>query len=420
MIKSSYLCKFLIIIIIALFPVNNVANNTISPKFEFCSNDNKNYTHNSPFEGNLKKLLDSLPSNTSQKNGFYNSSIGDDSIKVYGQALCRGDVTSSVCQDCLQNANKQLLESCQSQEAIYWYELCQVHYSSQDFFSTMVYTGKYPDYDYQQRNVSGPAQFETRLVYLMNNISYDAAFSRLLMFATGEINVSRRRTIYGLVQCTRDIDNDSCSSCLQFAINELSGCCSHREGGVVFSRNCNVRFELYRFYNVSNNLVPYSTSKDEGKSQEILLSSHVRATLRKEGYLVTAQELPFIDLATLIAATDNFSNANKLGQGGFGEVYKVWRLWKEGRKHEFLDPALLQESAQVLRCLHIGLLCVQENPADRPIMSEVVFLLGSESATLPRPRKPAFSMGRFVLENDQYLTIDPSSNHMTVSDISPR
>ncbi|KAM7254676.1 hypothetical protein ACFE04_019917 [Oxalis oulophora] len=136
----------------------------------------------------------------------------------------------------------------------------------------------------------------------MNNVSYDAAFSRLLMFATGEINVSRRQTIYGLVQCTRDIDNGSCSSCLQTAINEISGCCSHREGGVVFSRNY------------------------EGKSQEILLSSHVRATLRNEGYLVTAQELPFIDLATLIAATDNFSNANKLGQGGSGEVYKVVQL----------------------------------------------------------------------------------------------
>ena len=33
--------------------------------------------------------------------------------------------------------------------------------------------------------------------------------------------------------------------------------------------------------------------------------------------------LPLFDLRTIIAATNNFSIANKLGQGGFGPVYKV-------------------------------------------------------------------------------------------------
>lgn len=34
-------------------------------------------------------------------------------------------------------------------------------------------------------------------------------------------------------------------------------------------------------------------------------------------------ELPLFDFTTLVMATNNFSNANKLGQGGFGCVYKV-------------------------------------------------------------------------------------------------
>lgn len=33
--------------------------------------------------------------------------------------------------------------------------------------------------------------------------------------------------------------------------------------------------------------------------------------------------LPFFDLSSIAAATDNFSLANKLGEGGFGSVYKV-------------------------------------------------------------------------------------------------
>ena len=34
-------------------------------------------------------------------------------------------------------------------------------------------------------------------------------------------------------------------------------------------------------------------------------------------------DVPFFDLETILAATDSFSDANKLGQGGFGPVYKV-------------------------------------------------------------------------------------------------
>jgi hypothetical protein len=36
-----------------------------------------------------------------------------------------------------------------------------------------------------------------------------------------------------------------------------------------------------------------------------------------------AESLHF-DFGTIRVATDNFSEANKLGQGGFGSVYRVW------------------------------------------------------------------------------------------------
>ena len=37
-------------------------------------------------------------------------------------------------------------------------------------------------------------------------------------------------------------------------------------------------------------------------------------------------DLPLFDLSTIVASTDNFSFANKLGEGGFGSVYKVVTL----------------------------------------------------------------------------------------------
>jgi hypothetical protein len=42
-----------------------------------------------------------------------------------------------------------------------------------------------------------------------------------------------------------------------------------------------------------------------------------------EGGPLQSAELPIHDLQTVMAATANFSDVNKLGQGGFGIVYKV-------------------------------------------------------------------------------------------------
>ena len=66
---------------------------------------------------------------------------------------------------------------------------------------------------------------------------------------------------------------------------------------------------------------------DEVKSQSALLhclpTPRVVTTTSKDDELVNTEELPLINLATISAATDHFSISNKLGQGGFGSVYKV-------------------------------------------------------------------------------------------------
>ena len=53
------------------------------------------------------------------------------------------------------------------------------------------------------------------------------------------------------------------------------------------------------------------------------LASPTAVALTREGELVISEELPFIDLATIRSATNEFSDSNKLGQGGFGTVYMV-------------------------------------------------------------------------------------------------
>ena len=40
-------------------------------------------------------------------------------------------------------------------------------------------------------------------------------------------------------------------------------------------------------------------------------------------------ELPFFNMDELASATNNFSDSNKLGEGGFGPVYKVIIIHKQ-------------------------------------------------------------------------------------------
>ncbi|KAI4323608.1 hypothetical protein L6164_023204 [Bauhinia variegata] len=103
---------------------------------------------------------------------------------------------------------------------------------------------------------------------------------------------------------------------------------------------------------------------------------------------------------------------------------QAWTLWREGKSLELMDPTLEKSyiANEVTRCIHIGLLRVQEDAADRPTMSGVVVMLASETMTLPHPNHPAFSVGRMVREEESTSKSpkDPSINDVTVSNIAPR
>ncbi|CAL5213473.1 unnamed protein product [Lathyrus oleraceus] len=100
----------------------------------------------------------------------------------------------------------------------------------------------------------------------------------------------------------------------------------------------------------------------------------------------------------------------------------VWTLWTEGRALDIVDPALNQfcPSAIVLRCIKIGLLCVQENAMNRPSMLEVVFMLSNETPLIP-PQKPAFLFkGNQDLQESSTSGGCSSINELTETIISAR
>nr|XP_017228979.1 PREDICTED: G-type lectin S-receptor-like serine/threonine-protein kinase At4g27290 [Daucus carota subsp. sativus] len=112
-------------------------------------------------------------------------------------------------------------------------------------------------------------------------------------------------------------------------------------------------------------------------------------------------ELPLFYLVTIAEATNNFSENNKLGEGGFGPVYMAWRLYKEEKFLDIIDDVILAwcNHFDVYRTIQIALLCVQPFPEDRPSMA-VVSLMLSSKCEVPEPNQPGFSTESKLLDSD--------------------
>lgn len=57
---------------------------------------------------------------------------------------------------------------------------------------------------------------------------------------------------------------------------------------------------------------------------------------------------------------------------------------------------------EVLRCVHAGLLCVEENADERPSMSNIVSMLTNKSIVTSLPKKPAYYVRKKVLGEETY------------------
>nr|XP_004234263.1 G-type lectin S-receptor-like serine/threonine-protein kinase At1g61370 isoform X1 [Solanum lycopersicum] len=95
----------------------------------------------------------------------------------------------------------------------------------------------------------------------------------------------------------------------------------------------------------------------------------------------------------------------------------AWQLWTESNGLDLMDKSILDSdsSATVLRCIHIGLLCVQDHATDRPSMPSIVLMLSSEM-DLPQPKQPTFIFQRWLNSDTQsQISKTQSVNDITVS-----
>ncbi|KAL3850788.1 hypothetical protein ACJIZ3_012670 [Penstemon smallii] len=103
----------------------------------------------------------------------------------------------------------------------------------------------------------------------------------------------------------------------------------------------------------------------------------------------------------------------------------AWLLWKENRVLDLVDERLNDSfvESQVKRCIQVALLCVQKFAENRPVMSSVIFMLGTDGAILPEPMEPGFFVERSSSANRgrrMSTSKDSEQTTITITDLEPR
>ncbi|KAH1137706.1 hypothetical protein GLYMA_10G109200v4 [Glycine max] len=269
-----------------------------------CSS-NKTFTPNSTYQSNLQTLLTSLSSHATTAQFFNTTTGGGDAAgeNIYGSFMCRGDVSNHTCQECIKTATQQITVRClNSKEALIWYHECMVRYSNRCFFSAVE---EWPRFNFVDFNVNTNSTEGIYGYWLLSKTLSDAVGEAVKAgtkkFATKNATVFGSQRVHTLVQCTPDLSSEDCSKCLGDIMRDIPLCCLGRRGGMVLFPSCTLMFGIGQFYRD----FPHGTPESKSVGQES----------------VTIEGLQF-DLDIIAAATNNFSHENKIGKGGFGEVYK--------------------------------------------------------------------------------------------------
>ncbi|XWS12790.1 hypothetical protein CRYUN_Cryun37aG0120500 [Craigia yunnanensis] len=338
--------------------------------------ETSNFTTNSTYGRNRDLILASLPTNVSENGGFFNAAIGQEPNKVYAQALCRGDLSAEDCSIYVNyTVQKILIPSCPNQKEAFAWDgdiPCLVRYSNQPFFGVLTLDPIQEATNPNDINdaASNLTQFFQLWGELMEAVATKASMgSSRLKYANGMAD-----EIQALMQCPPDLSHSDCLTCLRTLVRRYTACCRTYQGGYVETPSCRMRWDLYTFFTPTADTVRISLSPPPSNSPPDS-TKNTTATIKDNNGGIPSQTIviivvPIIIFVAIVAfiwvllqkrrkskqqmkttgnddgleslqfqlkavreATDNFSEDNKLGQGGFGAVYK-------GRLHDGQEIAV--------------------------------------------------------------------------------
>ncbi|CAA7053897.1 unnamed protein product [Microthlaspi erraticum] len=215
----------------------------------YCDRDE--FTRTSSYGSNRDTVLSNLR-NSSSLGTYSNATTGLTPNKVYGMFLCRGDINTTSCSDCVHKATREAAKNCTNKkEAFIFYDMCMVRYSDFSFFtlvedmSSVTVHSLIPSANTSQFfNGILPGKLKD----LILRVSLSSPIPYFVEDQERVTLLERAYDVKAMVQCSPDLDPRNCTVCLGRAVRDLSGCCGNNSQ-VVWAQSFLPKCLVY--YNIS-------------------------------------------------------------------------------------------------------------------------------------------------------------------------
>ncbi|XP_019185434.1 PREDICTED: cysteine-rich receptor-like protein kinase 2 [Ipomoea nil] len=262
---------------------------------------------------------------------------------VYAMAQCRNYLSTADCVACLDAAVVATRNCSNKTGGRINFDGCFLRYEDSYFYDQITGDGTYPTCGKR----TAPDQYVFNMT--AKQVLYD------LQLATPRINgffaAAKQEAsggggaAFAVAQCIETIDEIGCQACLTITYRNILGCLPKSAAGRAFAPGCFMRYSNKRFFpnNQTTNLAPFLETGSSGKKKAIiagvvggvgiilvlaaifLYRRSKKPNAARRGNILGATQLRGPEnyrYKDLKAATKGFSEENKLGQGGFGDVYK--------------------------------------------------------------------------------------------------
>ncbi|KAL6643806.1 hypothetical protein ACP70R_018572 [Stipagrostis hirtigluma subsp. patula] len=331
----------------------------MKPYWPDCSRTN-NYTDDNGYKKNLDQLLAALPAKGWDNGWFYSGSAGAGADQVFGLIMCFADRNETECRDCLAGAAAGITTVCPgSRSASAVYDACVLRYAAAPLPATAD-TG----YKYYWHKHGGPSiSLDVRNAWLplMSKLTGDVATSPALL--AGYSTPYSTEKMYGMAQCTRDLNGRECARCITEYARKMGDLFPNDTAGVLKGYTCYLRYQVGAF-NITWPPAPMAAPPPppaaapglaiglsvgsasffitmgfsiwlllwQRRKQAKILEERREKELGEEAWFDEEPEMEEefkkgtrpkqFSYSELANATGNFADDRKLGEGGFGSVYR--------------------------------------------------------------------------------------------------
>ncbi|PIN06261.1 Serine/threonine protein kinase [Handroanthus impetiginosus] len=310
-----------------------------------------NATNSADFFNNLNATFSDLRTQLSRGGGrrFATAQQARSSNPAYAMVQCRNYMSQPDCLACYDAAVSEIRLCSAANGARVIYDGCFLRYESNNFYNQTTLPGNVQICG--NRTAPQAATFTVEAQALLRDL--EVATPRINGYfaaTTRQVSNGGNLTIYGVAQCAETISQTGCEDCLTVAYGNIQGCLPNADGRAIDAA-CFLRYSDRAFFadNQTTDITPFLGGGGGGNSSKkkaiiggavgggvglILIlfalflwykfSRKPKAARRSNILGATELQGPNIySYKDLKAATNNFSEENKLGEGGFGDVYKA-------------------------------------------------------------------------------------------------